>query len=30
VPSGSWQYTITPATANWRGPQSVKSATVVV
>src|SRR3954447_22299665 len=30
VPAGSWQYTITPATANWRGPQSVKSTTVVV
>ena len=30
VPSGSWQYTITPATANWRGPQSVKSVTVSV
>lgn len=30
VPSGSWQYTITPATANWRGPQSVKSTTVAV
>jgi hypothetical protein len=30
VPAGSWQYTITAATANWRGPQSVKSATIVV
>lgn len=30
VPAGSWQYTITPATANWRGPQSVKSLTIVV
>jgi hypothetical protein len=30
VPAGSWQYTITPATANWRGSQSVKSTTVVV
>lgn len=30
VPAGSWQYTITPVTANWRGPESVKSLTVVV
>lgn len=30
VPAGSWKYTITPATANWRGPESAKSATVVV
>ena len=30
VPAGSWQYTVTPATANWRGPESVKSAVVVV
>jgi hypothetical protein len=30
VAKGSWQYTITPATANWRGPQSVKSLTIVV
>ena len=30
VPKGSWQYTITPATANWRGPQSVRSLTIVV
>jgi hypothetical protein len=30
VAKGSWQYTITPATANWRGPESVKSLPVVV
>jgi hypothetical protein len=30
VPAGSWKYTTTPATANWRGPESAKSATVVV
>ena len=30
VPAGPWKYTITPATANWRGPESAKSATVVV
>jgi hypothetical protein len=30
VAAGSWQYTITPATSNWRGPESVKSATVTV
>jgi hypothetical protein len=30
VAKGSWQYTITPATANWRGPQSVRSLTIVV
>ena len=30
VPSGSWQYTITPATANWRGPESAKSAVIAV
>ena len=26
VPAGSWQYTVTPATGNWRGPESTKSA----
>ena len=30
VPAGSWQYTVTPATANWRGPESPKSATVTL
>jgi hypothetical protein len=31
VPAGSWQYTVTPAAGtNWRGPQSGKSAVVVV
>jgi hypothetical protein len=30
VPSGTWQYTVTPATANWRGPESAKSAVVSV
>ena len=30
VPSGSWQYTVTPATGNWRGPESAKSVTVTV
>jgi hypothetical protein len=30
VPAGSWQYTITPATANWRGAESAKSITVAV
>jgi hypothetical protein len=30
VPSGTWQYTVTPATANWRGPESPKSAVVSV
>lgn len=26
--NGTWQYTITPATANWRGAESAKSAAV--
>ena len=30
VPTGSWQYTITPAAGNWRGPESAKSTVVVV
>jgi hypothetical protein len=30
VPSGSWQYTVTPAAGNWRGPESAKSTTAVV
>jgi len=30
VAKGCCQYTITPATANWRGPQSVRSLTIVV
>jgi hypothetical protein len=31
VSSGSWQYTVTPAAGtNWRGPESIKSAVVVV
>ena len=30
VPTGSWQYTITPAAGNWRGPESIKSTVVVV
>lgn len=30
VPFGSWKYSVTPATANWRGPESAKSAPVAV
>ncbi len=31
VVAGSWQYTVTPAAGtNWRGPESPKSAVVVV
>jgi hypothetical protein len=30
VPAGSWQYTVMPATGNWRGAESVKSTAVVV
>jgi hypothetical protein len=30
VPTGSWQYTVTPAAASWRGPESGKSAIVVI
>jgi hypothetical protein len=30
VPTGIWKYTVTAATANWRGPESAKSANVVV
>lgn len=30
VPSGSWQYTITPAIGNWRGPESAKSSRVTI
>jgi hypothetical protein len=30
VPTGSWKYTVTPAAGNWRGTQSVQSASVLV
>jgi Chitobiase/beta-hexosaminidase C-terminal domain len=30
VPFGSWQYTITPVIANWRGTESTKSGTVTI
>jgi hypothetical protein len=30
VPTGSWQYTVTPAAGNWRGPESAKSVLVVI
>jgi hypothetical protein len=30
VPTGSWQYTVTPAPGAWRGAQSAKSDAVVV
>jgi hypothetical protein len=30
VPSGSWQYTITPAVGNWLGSESPKSTIVTV
>jgi hypothetical protein len=30
VPAGSWQYTVMPATGNWRGAESAKSTAVVV
>ena len=29
VPAGSWQYTVTPTVANWRGQESPRSAIVV-
>jgi hypothetical protein len=30
VPTGSWQYTVTPAAGNWRGTESAKSVVVVL
>jgi hypothetical protein len=30
VGRGSWQYTITPSRANWRGPESAKSSTIIL
>jgi hypothetical protein len=30
VPTGSWQYTVTAAAGNWRGPESAKSVLVVI
>jgi hypothetical protein len=30
VSAGAWQYTVTPATGNWRGPESAKSTVVNV
>ena len=30
VPTGTWQYTVTPAPGNWRGAESPKSAVVIV
>jgi hypothetical protein len=30
VPSGSWQYTVTPAVGKWRGNESAQSNTITV
>jgi hypothetical protein len=30
VPSGTWQYTVTPAAANWRGREGGKSTPVTI